>query len=349
MYEAIARNRRRAVLLMAGMTLLLGAAGFALAEVWQPGAGAFGVLAGLAVAAVSASLAWASGDRLLLASARARPVTHDEEPQLVNVVEEMAIASGLPMPRVCVVEDPAPNAFATGRSPATATVVVTRGCLDRLTREELQGVIGHEMGHVQNRDILFMTLAGALLGAVVILADVALRAAGFAGGSGGRRGGRSRRSDAGAVLLVGVVLAVVAVPLARLLYLAASCQREYLADATSALLTRYPAGLAVALEKIARSPTQLAANDAVAALCIVHPRPRSGDGTVSRFAGLFSTHPPTERRIAVLRAMGGGAGYAAYERAYAEVTGEQHVLPRSVRDWPPPQTPSAGARAEGRA
>jgi heat shock protein HtpX len=290
------------------------------------GAGAFGAAVGLLVGLALALSAWVGGDRLLLASAGARAASREAYPQLTNVVEEVAIAAGLPSPRVYVIEDPAPNAFATGRSPERAALAVTRGLLDRLDRAELQGIVAHEIGHIQNRDTLFMTLAAALAGALVLLADVAWRATVL----GGRRGSGRDRGGSAPIILVALLLAVVAAPLGRLLRMAASREREYLADATAALLTRYPEGLASALEKIAGAPSRLAVNDAVAPLCVVNPRQAEADRPGCP-AGLVASHPPTARRVAVLRAMGTGASYAAYERAYGQVVG---------RNLPPP-----GARA----
>jgi heat shock protein HtpX len=320
-YEAIAANRCRSVALVAALVGLLAAAGFVFAEAAAAGGGAYGVGGGFLLGAALSLSAWGGGDRFLLASAGAHPATRESHPQLSNVVEEVAIAAGLPAPRVYVVDDPAPNAFATGRSPEHASIAVTRGLLEQLDRAELQGVVAHELGHVQNRDTLFMTLAAALAGAVVVLADVAWQAARFGGRA---RAGRGR-DRAGGLLLVALLLMVVAVPLARLLRMAASREREYLADATAALLTRYPAGLAGALEKIEAAPARLRVNEAVAPLCVVNPRQLAGDGG-GWLAGLFASHPPTARRVAVLRAMGTGAEYAAYERAYAQVIGRSASL-----------------------
>ena len=341
MYEAIARNQRRSVGLVVALALVLAGAGYVLADAMVPGMAVLGAGIGFAAALVLAVGAYFGGDQLLLRSAGAHPLGPGEEPRLRDVVEEIALAAGLPVPAIWLIEDPAPNAFATGRSPKTATVAVTRGLLERLDRAELQGVVAHELGHVQNRDVLYMTLAASLLGAVVILAQGArLLAFAPAGRRSGRRGG-----GAGIGLLVALVLLLAAVPLSRLLYLAVSRQREYLADATSALLTRYPEGLASALEKIATSPTRLSTSEPTGALCIVNPLQRASadDGWLTR---LFATHPPTARRVAVLRAMGGGTSYADYERAYASAVGHPIRPPaqRSTADDPRSRRTATGAR-----
>lgn len=324
MYEAIARNRRRSILLLAALALLLGACGFAIFEAWLSRSGFVGLGVGCAVALAAGLWAWFGGSWAVLASAEAEPVAHEDMPRLYNVVEEMALAAGLPMPKVYVVDDPAPNAFATGRGPGDAAIAVTQGLIARLSREELQGVIAHEMGHIRNRDILFMTLATVLVGAVDTLAEWSGRAS--------RSSVRHRSRVGGAAsLLVAVAagLAVTVAPIvARLVYLAVSREREYLADATAAFLTRYPSGLADALEKIASSPVRMDAREGTAALCIVNPRqPVEGED-------MFSTHPSTRRRVSILRAIGGEGGFAEYEAAFRRLTGRS-VVPPSARSAEP--------------
>jgi heat shock protein HtpX len=259
------------------------------------------------------------GDRSVLKSTAAEPVDDrlaragtDAERfryrQLQNVVDEMAIASGLPAPRAYVIPDPDPNAFATGKDPAHASIAVTEGLLERLDRDELQGVVAHEMAHVRNLDIRLMTVVAALVGALLLLADWSMRAMRF----GGMRRGRSRRGRNGdgagalAVILLALwVLAIVLAPLiGRLLALAVSREREYLADATGAELTRNPLGLARALEKIERvhGPTQ-SIKRGTAHLCIADPLERRIDNREGRWADLWATHPPMAKRIARLRTM----------------------------------------------
>jgi len=306
MWEAIRRNKRHSLLLVALLTGLLAAVGVSVGAAW--GAADIGLAAAFGLSLVLALTTWYGGDRIVLWASDCREVSRDEAPQLFNVVEEMSIASGLPMPKICIIEDSAPNAFATGRTPKSATVAVTRGLLDKLSRDELQGVIAHEMGHIRNRDTLYLTLVGVLVGTLVLICDLYLRAT-WHGAHGGRR--RVRAGPAGAVLvLVALVLAIVAPILARLLHLAVSRRREYLADATAVEFTRYPEGLASALEKIAEDREVLeVANRATAHLYIVNPiKP-----TEERYSALGSTHPPIRERIAILRAMSTGATLRDYE------------------------------------
>lgn len=266
---------------------------------WGVGAALFMALFGTVWTFVA--LTW--GDRIVLAMAGAREVARDEEPVLHNVVDEMAIAAGLPAPRVHVVETEALNAFATGLSPERAAIGVTRGLIRRLSRDELQGVVAHEMGHILNDDIVYATAVGVIAGLIVLVSDAALRGVrGFfrSGGGRGRRGGKG----GGAVLIALVVLAVFAVlaPFAaRLVQMAISRQREYLADATSVKLTRNPRGLIGALEKIAASDEpHPGANRALQHLYIENPIEHFDAGA----GALFATHPAMALRIARLRDLG---------------------------------------------
>jgi heat shock protein HtpX len=265
-------------------------------------------------------VAISGGDGILLSSVRAHEIRKEDAPQLWNVVEEMTIASGLGKPpRVYVIDDSSLNAFAVGRKPETAAIAVTSGLLRKLSRDELQGVVGHEMGHIRNLDVKFMTLAGVMIGAIVLISDVFLRGLFYGGG---RRRSSSRGGGQGAaiMLVVAIALAILGPIFAQLLYFACSRRREYLADASSARFTRYPEGLASALEKISRqaasrSKSDTKANRVMAPMYIVNPlQARSA-------ASLSSTHPPTEKRIQILRSMGGQAGFAAYEAAYRQATG----------------------------
>lgn len=276
--------------------------------------------------------AYYGGDSLLLSSAKARQIQKEDMPQLWNVVEEMTIASGLgAMPKVYIIDDPEPNAFAVGRSPETASVAVTAGLLRRLNRDELQGVIAHEIGHIRNLDVRFMTLASVTLGTIVLLSEVFLRSMWYGGGRSRRRSSSSGGGQAQAIVLVAALLVAILAPIAaQLLYFACSRKREYLADASAARFTRYPPGLASALEKIASSASGSGrkVSRALAPMYIVNP-------LQSRAAvGLFSTHPPTENRIRVLRSMAGGAGLAQYEEAYRKVHGKGRGLlaSRTIRD-----------------
>jgi heat shock protein HtpX len=302
-YSRQALNRRRTLLLIAGFLLFFLALGVGLDAVWagflSPGGAPVPVVTLVAsVAAVAMSLTgYFAGARLVLASLHARPLDPQllEDRQLHNIVSEMALASGLPRPQLYVIPDPAPNALAAGRDPQHAVLAVTQGLLDRLDREETQGVVGHEMAHIGNRDTLTMTLVGVLFGGAVMLADWARRALYLQ--SGRRRGNP--------LLFAVVVLLVLVTPLlSRLLAMAVSRQREYLADATAVQFTRNPLGLARALEKIGAATSPLrAATRGTAHLFISNPWPRRVDDRDSRLADLLSTHPPLAQRIAILRAM----------------------------------------------
>ena len=317
MWEQIRSNRRRSVVLITFMAAILVAVGVVLAEWLIPGAWPFGIVVAVVVWLLMLLMALSAGDSLLLAAAGAHAIRKEDLPRLFNVVEEMTIASGLPkMPQVYLIDDPVPNAFAVGRRGDKAAVAVTSGLLRRLNRDELQGVVAHEIGHIKNRDVLFMTLAGVTLGAIVMLADIMLRAMWFGGGR------RSRSSGSGGgnavIVVIALVAAIVAPLMAQLLYFACSRRREYLADASAAVFTRYPEGLASALEKIAqRQPKKREVNRVLAPLYIVPPMAASGES-----GSWFSTHPPTKERIRILRSMA-GAAVSDYEQAFQRVRGKR--------------------------
>jgi len=296
MYSEIASNKRNSFLLVVGITALLVVLGYFLGDYW--GNGYVGLALAMIIAVVMSLTAYYGGDRMVLTMSRARRIEKKDYPQLFNVVEELAIAAGLPMPAVYVIDDSAPNAFATGRDPRHAAVAITTGLLEKLNRDELQGVMAHELSHIGNRDILYATMVGIMVGMIVMLSDFFLRSV-FWGG--GRRRRKSGQGNSGAIMLViALVLAILAPLFAKLLQLAVSRQREYLADANAVKLTRYPEGLASALEKIANDKEVLeVANRATQHLYIVNPiKPFE-----KRAKSLFSTHPPIEERIARLRAM----------------------------------------------
>ncbi|MDP9241945.1 MAG: M48 family metalloprotease [Actinomycetota bacterium] len=301
MYEAIASNKRRSVLLIVGALVLLGAVGYGLGYLFQ--AGVAGLVIALIVAAVLSIGSYRYGDRLVLASTRAREVTPEQEPRLHNVVEGLAIAAGIPKPRVYVVPEQAPNAFATGRDPEHSSIAVTQGLLDMMNRVELEGVVAHELSHVLDRDILFGTIVATLVGAVVLLSEVFLRWFWW-GGFAGRRSNDSGGGAAGAIgFAIGLVLLILAPLFGQIIKFAVSREREYLADAQGAMLTRYPPGLVSALQKIAGSPAAMrSANNATAHLWLSQPSRVPGDDT-SRLERLFSTHPPLADRIRRLEEM----------------------------------------------
>jgi heat shock protein HtpX len=301
LYEQIARNKRRTVVLIVGALVFAGGLGYLFGLLLNVG------IAGLIVALVIVgAMSWYSymyGDRLVLRTSRARKVTEEEEPRLHNIVEGLAIAAGLPKPEVYVIPEKSPNAFATGRDPQHSSIAATQGLLDTMNRVELEGVIGHEMSHVRDRDILLGTVVATLVGAVVLIAEFMLRWFWW-GGMGGRGRDREGGNQGFAILaLVGIVLALVTPFFAQIIKLAMSRRREYLADAEGAMLTRYPPGLASALRKIAADTTPMrVANNATAHLWLSQPSRTPGESN-HWFENLFSTHPPIQDRIRILEEM----------------------------------------------
>jgi heat shock protein HtpX len=301
-YEQIASNRWKTALLVVLAIAFAAAVGWAV--VYVLGAQPIWLPIAVVIAAVSAVASYYAGDRLVLASTRAREVSPEEAPRLHNIVEGLAIAAGVPKPRVYIVPEQAPNAFATGRDPEHSSIAVTQGLLDMMDRVELEGVIGHEMSHVLDRDILLGTVVAILVGGVVLLSEFAMRAW-FWGGLGGRR--RSNDSGGGiielALFVVGLILIFLAPLAAQLIKLSVSRNREYLADSEGAMLTRYPPGLISALKKIETAPHAMnSANNATAHLWFEQPSrvPGKDKGGLER---LFSTHPPIEERIRRLEEM----------------------------------------------
>ena len=303
--ERIARNRRNSLLLIAAFLAFITVFGYIIGFAWigDPVGALFGLVLALIAGTISGLISYYAGDKMVLAASRAKEITHDDAPVLFNVVEEMTIASGLPMPKIYIVDDTAPNAFATGRDPEHASVAVTNGLLEKLDRDELQGVIAHEMSHVANFDIRYSMLVGILVGTTVLISDFFLRGLWFGGGrGGGRRDGGGGQLQI-IMVIIAVLLAILAPLFARLLQLSISRQREFLADATAVRLTRNPKGLADALQKISGDNEVLeVANRATAHLYIVNPIKKFE----KRSKGLFSTHPPIEERIQILRAIESG-------------------------------------------
>lgn len=286
MYNQIASNKRRTVILMAVFVLVLVAFGFAFGEASGD------LIGGLMIAgAVSLGMTWVSyykSDVIALKSAGAKEIEKKDNPMLWNTVENLAITAGTPMPRVAIIEDRSMNAFATGRNPENAVVAVTTGLLERLNKTELEGVLAHELSHIKNYDILLMTVTVVLVGTIALLADMLRWGI----------GGRGSRDRGGWLAILGLVLIILSPLIGQLIKLAVSRQREYLADASGALLTRYPEGLASALEKISADTQPLKrANHATAHMFISNPFKQ---GNVAKF---FSTHPPAAERIKRLRDM----------------------------------------------
>lgn len=297
MYEQIASNKRKSFfLILFFLCLIFGLAWlFGQLTDWGP----YGLILAVIIAVAMTFGSYYSSDKIVLAISRAKPVEKKDYPYLYNVVEGLAIAAGLPKPRCYIIDDTAPNAFASGRNPKNSVIVVTKGLLEKLNRAELEGVIAHEMAHIKNYDILVQTLAVVMVGVVALLSDWILRS--FLWGGGRRRSSSKSGGNVGAIIVVvGLILAIFSPLIAQLIRLAVSRKREFLADANGAFLTRYPPGLASALKKLAADKEPLeAANKATAHLYIVNPL-KDIKGTVNK---LFSTHPPIEERVAALEKM----------------------------------------------
>jgi len=319
-YSQIGANRRNSFLLVLVIVVLLALLGFAIGYgttgVPEGGLGWLGIFGIIAI--VTSLAGYFSGDRLVLAASKARPASEAEAPQLLNVVRELTLAAGMPMPAVYLIDDTAMNAFATGRDPRHASIAVTTGLLARLDREALQGVIGHELSHVRNYDIRYAMLVGVLVGTIALLADAFLRTA-FWGGM-GRRSSSSDRGGGGLqalVFMLAIVLAILAPFFARLVQLAVSRQREYLADASSVELTRNPHGLQRALAVIAEDHEVLeVANRATQHLYFRNPIRKFEE----RSKGLFSTHPPIVDRINRLRTLAGEAPIDAADLPHVQAS-----------------------------
>jgi heat shock protein HtpX len=301
-YEQIAANKRKTVLLIFGAIVLLGAVGYVLG-LWY-GNGIYGLVGAVALAVVLSLGSFFGGDRLVLASTRAREVSPQDQPRLHNIVEGLSIAAGIPKPKVYLIPEQAPNAFATGRNPEHSSVAVTEGLLATMNRVELEGVIGHELSHVVDRDILVGTVVATLVGAVVLISEFFMRSWWWGGVRGRRGGDRSGGGVEAIIFAVGLVLLVLAPIIGQIVRLAVSRNREFLADAQGALLTRYPPGLASALRKIgaASGIPMRSANNATAHLWLNQPSRIQGEG-MGPLEKLFSTHPPIEERIQRLEEM----------------------------------------------
>ena len=312
-YDQVAANKRNSLFMAVLVIGLLGVLGFAIgyAVVGSPvgGIGATGLA--LAIGSISGVASFFGGDKLVLKVSGARPVDETSAPQLLNVVREMALAANVPMPAVYVIDDSAPNAFATGRDPAHASVAITTGLLEKLDREELQGVIGHELSHVRNLDIRFSLMVGVMVGAIAILADFFLRFTFWGGGrwSNDREGGGGAQAI---VFVIAIALAILAPLISRFIQLAVSRQREYLADASAIELTRNPYGLERALAKISADPEVLeVANRGTQHMYFTNPIKKFE----KRSSGLMSTHPPILDRINRLRELTGEPALEAADSA----------------------------------
>ena len=296
-----AANMRGSWFLALFTMALLVATGYLLALVTDPSAALFFVGIGLLIGVGQAVAGFWFSDKIALAASGARPATVEEHRYLVNVSEAVAIGAGVPMPKVYVIDSPAPNAFATGRDPQHSTIAVTTGLLQLLDRQELEGVVAHEMAHIRNYDIRFMSMLVATLGAMLVLRDLVMRWSFFGGLSGSRRSSRRDSSGGkgqGIAMILLLVLLVLGPILGALARMAVSRKREYLADAAGAFITRNPEGLARALEKLANYHGQpLEVSEGVRSLFFVNPQMNLNA------VGLMATHPPTDERIRRLRSM----------------------------------------------
>jgi heat shock protein HtpX len=330
MWELIEANKRKSVFIFIGMGILLILIGYLFGSFYAPNGGGYvGIFFALILWGILTIVSYFAGSNILLSVSGAKEITKEVHPQLYNVVEEMRIAANLPnMPKIYVITDLAPNAFASGIKPENSAIAVTAGMLGTLNRDELQGVIAHETSHIMNRDILLMTFAGMMLGAITLMADIFGRSLWFGGGSRYRS-----KSDRGGgqgqiiIMVAAIALAILGPIMAQLLYFAISRKREYLADASAVRLSRYPEGLASALEKISSSSYDLkTANKVTAPMYIVNPLKKKG----MQIANLTSTHPPITERIRILRSMQQGVDFSNYQNAFNSIKGKSSpLIPKS--------------------
>ncbi len=331
MWEIARKNRYRSMVLLMLMGVILVGLGYIFGGAFIGGDGAYiGIVFALLLYFILLLVAFAGGKTIMLRMGNAKEADKIKHQQLYNIVEEMRLAAGMPfMPKVYVIEDPAPNAFAAGMTPKNSVVAVTTGLLEMSNRDELQGVVAHEISHIINRDIRYMTIATIMVASVAIMSHIFLRTMFYSSlsGGGGSRGGGGGKGQI-IMLIVALVFAIIAPILIQMLYFSLSRKREYLADASAARLTRYPEGLASALEKIGKSTMDLkGAGKANAPMYIANPLKGKG----KKVRNLSSTHPPLENRIKILRAMGNGHSLLNYQQAYQSVTQKKSsVIPSST-------------------
>jgi len=294
MYSQIDSNKRQTVILIVIFIIIILALGWFFGYMTEYGY--WGLAIAAVVSIIMSLFSYYKGDKVALWTAGAKPITKEENAYVYRLVENLCITAGLPMLKIYMIHDPAPNAFACGRDPRHSSIALTSGLVEQMKNEELEGVIAHELSHVKNYDIRLMTVVIILVGIVVLMSDIFIRMRFF----GGRRGGRGGGNLGGIIAIVGVLLMILAPIFAKLIQLAVSRKREFLADASGALLTRYPEGLASALEKISqyKHPVKKA-NKATAHLYFASPF----TGKKGFMARAFSTHPPAEERIKALRNM----------------------------------------------
>ena len=298
MYSNIAKNKRNSWLLIGIFIIIVTLLGFVFSQALD---NQFILYVAVGLSLLYTWVSYYNSDKMILAVSKAREVKKRDAPTLYRTVENLAITAGLPTPRVYIINDSAPNAFATGRDPQHAVVAITTGLLDKLDKPELEGVIAHELSHVGNYDIRLMSLVTVLVSIIALLSDLFLRWGFFLGGGDDDNGGGNGQAI---FLVIALLLAIVAPIIGLIIQMSISRKREYLADASGALLTRYPEGLARALKKISSDTEPLeAANKATENLYIINPLRDNVEDKRKRFAGLFSTHPPVEDRIKKLTEM----------------------------------------------
>jgi len=298
-YSAISANKNKTWLIMLLFVLIITTVVYVFCQALGYGLGFVGIA--LILAGLMSIGSYYYSDKIVLATAGAKPIQKSDNPELFRTVENLCIGDGLPMPKIYIINDPSPNAFATGRDPQHAIVCVTTGILPLLDKSELEGVIAHELSHIKNFDIRLMGIVAVLVGFVAILANLFTNQLMW-GGLGRDRDDRNSGNLQAIFLIIGIVLAILSPIVATLIQLAVSRKRELLADASGALLTRYPEALASALEKISNDPHSLkSASNATAHLFIVNPF--KGKNTKQWFSSLFDTHPPIAERIKILRSM----------------------------------------------
>ncbi len=327
-YDQISKNKMKSALLVSVFILVILVIGFSVGYVWGFDYAITGLVIAAIIATITSLVSYYNSDKIALASAGARPVTREEFPYYVNTVEGLALAAGLPAPRTYIIDTPAMNAFATGRDPEHAAIAVTTGLLENCNRLELEGVLAHEMSHIGNYDIRYMCMVVVLVALLVIFADIVVRMIFWGGMFGDRDRGRGGGGEGGGafaaiLLVIGLVFLILSPIIGQLLQLSISRKREFLADATGAKLTRYPEGLASALEKLSSQAKPFPrTSKATAHLFIVQPfKKEARSGHFSR-SSIWDTHPPIEERIRRLRAMSGMEGMYNQAMMEARLRGE---------------------------
>ena len=323
MYELISKNKRKSWFVFFGMGLLLLGLGALIGALFDPNpASGKGILTGIIIATliwfIQAVVAMTNGAQVVLRGMNAKEITPQDDLVLHNVIEELSQVTDLPMPKIYVIDSPALNAFAAGTKPEKSIVAITRGLRDKLSRQEMQAVMAHEMSHIYNRDVMYMTFASVMLCTIVIISDLLMRT--FIWGGGQRSNSKEGNGAAQLIIIAAVILLAILAPLfAQMFYFSLSRKREYLADTMAVNFTRDPDSLANALEKISGNTEKFDPGHMAAAMCINKPK------KAKHKESWFSTHPPIAKRIAILRAMSLGTDYDSYRNAYTEVMGKDDL------------------------